>query len=103
MITQSILKQAKALIDHPSKWTTIVGARDSNGQQVKITDPTATCWCVIGAIGKVMSTPYPREMLMVQNLHQYKGISLDLYNDLHGRTHAEIMEMFDDLIERAPQ
>lgn len=41
------------LLDDPAHWTTGALAKDANGNSVGPTDPTATCWCAIGATYKV--------------------------------------------------
>lgn len=41
------------LLDDPAHWTTGALAKDANGNSVAPTDPSATCWCAIGATYKV--------------------------------------------------
>jgi hypothetical protein len=40
------------LLDSPSKWTKGCLAADANGEIVGEHDPSARCWCLIGAIYK---------------------------------------------------
>ena len=39
----------KELLKNPEKWTKGACARDMRGKPVRVNDPTACCWCLVGA------------------------------------------------------
>lgn len=45
-----ILKEARELISVPERWTKMAYARDAVGNAVNWNDPTAYCWCSLGAL-----------------------------------------------------
>lgn len=47
-----ILKEAKAIIADPSRWTKGAFARDKYGTKVYALAPAATCFCALGAVYK---------------------------------------------------
>ena len=51
--TLTILVGALALIVEPEGWTQGAGARDPNGDRVKVLAPEASCFCPVAAIGRV--------------------------------------------------
>lgn len=54
------LKEIQKLLSKPDRWTKEALARDSMGRTVSPTAPSATCWCLSGAVDKVLSkTPAP--------------------------------------------
>jgi len=50
---RQLLEGVAELLAEPQHWTTGALAKDSAGRSVSPTDPTATCWCGIGATYKV--------------------------------------------------
>lgn len=40
------------LLSDKSNWTTGARARNRNGDTVSVSDPTACCWCALGAVEK---------------------------------------------------
>lgn len=48
-----ILRLVSAFLENPKHWTKGVGARDHEGKHVAVGDPMASCWCLIGTVGKV--------------------------------------------------
>lgn len=53
MSTKQILQEAYNLIENPEHWTQVVLARDTDGNSVEPCDPTAVCFCAIGALYRV--------------------------------------------------
>lgn len=104
MITKQNLTDAKALISDPEHWTQGWEAVSNEGSYLKdARDPKACKWCTIGAIAKVMNKAFGsdiQDQLKKQNLDHFGVDFIWVYNDNH--THAEVMVMFDGLIERAP-
>ena len=54
MTTLTILRGALALIVKPDGWTQGAGARDANGDMVKVLSPEARCFCPVAAIGRTV-------------------------------------------------
>lgn len=63
------LKATRELISDPAHWTTKVSARNAQGVHVLPLDPTATCFCVLGAIFRVATQV---EDLLIANGMQYE-------------------------------
>lgn len=49
---RQLLEATAEILDDPKHWTTGALAKNDKGQSVGPTDPTATCWCAIGATYK---------------------------------------------------
>jgi len=103
-----LLKKARALV--VAGWTQKVSARDSNGLQVTARNPTATCFCMIGALdasdrdndeeGKIYSEAYTYLTFEVGKT----GVkSIPAYNDAPGRKQEEVVERFDNAILAAEE
>lgn len=54
MKPSQILKQAFALIEKPGTRTTGVFARDAAGNPVNVMADSASCWCSVGAVKRVV-------------------------------------------------
>lgn len=48
------LKEVRELLGDESRWTRRTMARDRVGESVSPVDDTAVCWCLVGAIRKVI-------------------------------------------------
>ena len=55
MSTHENLKAMRELLATPDRWTRSFEARDSNGIECMYCDPDAVCWCLSGAMLKVIS------------------------------------------------
>ena len=95
---------AKALIADERNWTQEVYARNAAMKEVSPLDPTATCFCSLGALRKVSgwahddSLPgkyFAQSAVYLLKLDGY----IDLFND--NNTHEAVMEMFDLAIKLA--
>jgi hypothetical protein len=54
----AVLERAADLIEPEGKWTQGDSARDANGNRLRAgTEEGAVCWCVLGAISKVVGHP----------------------------------------------
>lgn len=110
MVTRSvtnILQEARALIETPKTWIRHAGARSSpRGPVVSATDPSAQCFCAIGAIAHVtgpMSMREPALAILRRALREIDGSQhLTHYNDRKGpkaKIHAEVLALFDAAIK----
>jgi hypothetical protein len=94
------IKAIKELLSDPKRWTKERYARDSFGNSVDVSSPSACCWCLAGAcikIGDGLAYAYIYKAINSQGTHQ----SVTYYNDNGFRTHQEILEMLDLAIEKA--
>ncbi len=94
---KSPLRKARALISDPSKWTQGASARDINGIPVGSGDDDAVCWCASGAHIKTVGYGHIlRSDSALQDAAQLLGAAgFVFFNDHPGRTHDQVMWMFD--------
>ncbi len=116
MKTSDILKQAKALIELPSRWTRYTLARDASGSVVWPHDLEACKFCSVGAVKRAIhlnrqdpDLPKMPHATAIDALTKGRWLgarhtrteSLQAFNDMH--THPEVMKLFDDAIKDALQ
>lgn len=108
------LKKIQAKIDTPEKWTKGTRAKTSDGREVDIDDPRASCFCIIGAMENAF-IGYPLGAnrhdvwrATVMGLRRDSGVfdtkrftSLVDFNDHEDTTHADVMVLFDAAIGNA--
>lgn len=111
MKTSEILTQARSLIETKGHVKGVY-ARDVDGRQVLGHNPTAVCFCAIGAI-KAITVPnlktIPEEehfafSLLRQNVPEDfppKHDVIPAYNDAPYTTKADVLAWFDRAIEKA--
>lgn len=92
------LKAAKAVITDPNKWTQRAFARDKDGVMVGSIDPSAVCFCSIGAINSLKLSNYASSKLQSE-LNDFMSGDIADFND--NCTHAEVMAAWDRAIESA--
>ncbi len=97
-------KTVQELLAVPERWTKGVYARKDNnlvGGDVEPEDPTAVCWCLIGAILCVYPDQKQQEDAIRRlNRHMLSTEfenAADAWNDHPDRTHQEVL----DLVMRA--
>lgn len=99
MTTAEILLKAADLIEPEGAWTTEAYARNDGGDIVQPGDPSASCWCLIGAIGRVdrfnpsyMALDKFEAMPAIQALTAVTdGVWPPNWQDSIGRTQAEVV------------
>lgn len=109
-----VLADALARIDTPDKWTTGVSARDAEGRCVSIKSPCAHKYCATGAIFAGDDDDHRARVAALDAIIDYAGIPLDhpypftqfakeskimVWNDAEGRTHSEVVRVFEAAIE----
>jgi hypothetical protein len=99
------LREARALIDTPEKWTQGANARDAAGRKVPAYSSRARCFCMTGAVIRVMAGGFDAAVPVLGALRKgangLEGGSPHLWNDAPERTHAEVLAAFDRAIEAA--
>lgn len=102
MTTAEVLQKARDLIADESRWTHGQYARDAEGYSVYPNEPSATCWCALGAVYHVLDTteedvedrPAPIRALYLDN----RPVPVDV-NDRDG--HEAVLALFDEAIAKA--
>ena len=100
-----VLKDARALIADPERWTQGEAARNAHGLPVDPRDTDAACWCPIGACLRVSFTHAgPAMWELTRGLprswdygHRWP---LANWNNAPRRTHRAILRRFDTTIAR---
>lgn len=95
--TVEILREARDLISDRDRWCQGVEALTKEGIDVDARHPKAIRWCALGAVWKLPIKHKDWEDA-VRVLYAGCG-SLTEFNDSH--THAEVLALFDDAIQRA--
>lgn len=105
MKISELLISAKALIDTPEKWIQNTEAMTAYKEQVDCTHSLATCFCSLGAIGRV---EYTNKLEHNQDARDHLSHAMTgdywrigNYNDSH--THSEVMAMWDKAIQLAKE
>lgn len=94
MKTSDVLRAAKARIDTPARWC-------NNGpfaDYERSADLLPVC--MLGGIG-IVTTERPERTAAIEALTRAVGTYVGVWNDAPGRTHAEVMEMYDRAIADA--
>lgn len=92
------LREARALIADPAKWTAGAFARGANGRAVPPGGKHAVCWCAEGALAKVCRIHADKLYLTdaYKALHKQQMSEPWRVNDIQG--HAATIAMFDGAI-----
>jgi hypothetical protein len=105
----TVLQEAQALVR--KGWCRGAMARDSVGDAVPYLSDEAVAFCVVGALEKVLlgvdkdSSPGQPSLYMrlrsqaVRALTSVTGLSPAAFNDTHGRTQKEILQLFSQALE----
>ena len=86
-------------------WCQLAGARNQAGQAVKILSPTATSFCLGGAVDIVLQGSEVGELVkrqitgFLENTENFHG-SFIYYNDMKGRTKTDVLELLDRMIKQ---
>lgn len=98
------LKKIRELLTPDEHWVSEQWATDGRGYPVLPTDPTATCWCLLGAAMAVVFVPMALTALLATLektlVEQDNPLAEDLaaFNDKRG--HAAVLKLLDDTILR---
>ena len=107
MQTIDILHGLKKVLSGPDKWTKHVSARDEYGRPTSCRSDKAVCWCLTGALQRVVNpldhADWERGISILQKGIADKGlppamVSVPLYNDLQKTTYEDVASMLDKLI-----
>ena len=98
----TVLRRALEIIREPEQWTPRARALDEKGRWVHPGDPTATRWCIEGAVS-LACNPYgilpPYFMALLDEVAmEYGCYGVNLLED--GCDHARAIEFLERVIER---
>lgn len=100
MSPHEILIQARALIENSERWTQLAFARNEEGAKCPVTSPRACKWCATGAVQRIAYLNNVSAALALTYLNTSSSeVDAIHLNDCRG--HAEVLQMFNDAIERA--
>jgi len=100
-----ILTNARQSISDEKNWTQGVYARDIDGYSVVEMEPTAVCFCSLGAIRKAIpGDDYKgynnaRDSLY-ETLRGRPHLNVHGFNDHPNTKHSDVLALFDDTIKR---
>jgi hypothetical protein len=95
------IKEARKIIEDPSRWTKGTLARDATGAITRVFADDAASFCAVGAIARTgvscqLQVDIGREFFPHIQRRGYCKISG--FNDSH--SHEEVLELFDEVIRR---
>ena len=102
MTVQEEARAVLAVLDSPEKWTQNRNARNAEGIGVYSTDPSAVCFCLIGAAKRAgLPLFWDDEHLgeRLQNKVPSKGVAV--WNDAPERTYADVVALLTEIAESA--
>lgn len=103
MTPLQILTRARKLLSNPKRWCQWTSAKDKNGLSVSPFSKNAVSFCAYGSIERVTDGDIGECALILDKeagrISKKKG-DLVGYNDARGRTHAQILALFDSAISR---
>jgi hypothetical protein len=99
----TLLQQARALLAEPTAWCHDTYARDGDGEAVLPYESTAVAWCAIGAIVRFQEFHGRTRLAASKVLNRAAFLIAGTlvtshYNDHPGRTHADILALYDRAI-----
>lgn len=98
--TLEILRDARALIADPKRWTRRAFARDGRSRQVDPQSPRAVRYCATGALFKASGDNEVRDALAALQavlIDQGWTVSIEVFNDDYAG-HADVLALFDRAI-----
>lgn len=114
LLALPVLREARALISDPSRWTKGAEARDIGGKSISSRSDSAVCFCSSGAVEHIVwrdraSCPVSTNkalfaglIALCEEVERDTGYRkpIEVWNDNEARTHEEVLTLFDLAIER---
>ena len=101
MTTVQILTGARDLISDPDRWTQYANARDADGNIVSTDNEHSVCWCMGGAVWRVvvLAKETPRAgFAALGAIRQAARAYASEYNDSH--SHKQVLALLDRTIQQ---
>lgn len=100
--TVETLRDAKALIDTPAKWTQHADARRSDDSPCRYANPDAVCFCIVSAVWRASGSPLSKAFYVVKWQAKKEGRQrVWQFNDHPDTSHNDVMAFFDRAIALA--
>lgn len=104
MTTAEVLQKARDLIADESRWTHGYYAKDAQGYDVEPNEPSACCWCALGAVLHVEDLHSEEEAgsdaaSALERTALASGVAVPYINDIRG--HDAVLALFDEAIAKA--
>ena len=102
--TIEVVKGMRALLSDEEKWIKSDYAQDNAGKQVSSTNVDATCWCLQGAMNRVMCKERPEFYDHYSEIYQeiqlfFPHVSMIYFIDDRATKHSDVIEKLDSIIE----
>lgn len=104
----SVLREARARIADPARWTCGESARDGVGDPCAAVEECAVCWCALGSVEACRAWDVEGQALGlmsgVARALGYDAIGSSctaMLNDAPETTHADVLALYDLAIEQA--
>jgi hypothetical protein len=98
MTTNAILRAGRAKMPTPQQWTRGCSARDALGLMIRAESPDAIAFCMAGAIYAVSPSTNAYLLARMALIVVTKTVNVSSWNDNPGRTHAEVIAVYDAAI-----
>lgn len=110
------MSDIRDLLSDRDRWTQLAFARNAYGDEVMSDSPTAVCFCLLGAVNKIVpkddqtqvlerlmedSLLHNKESFITFNDKQYFDEEGRVIQGMHDKHHGEVMAFLDYTIERA--
>lgn len=99
---KEILTTARKLISDENNWTQGAYARNIAGDSVLYNDPTAICFCSIGALERVNKGSRDPIVIAYRALATELGGGSNIVQFNDKATHQEVLALFDRVIANCP-
>lgn len=106
------LRELRKLLEDPRRWTKGTFARNIEGFEVSASNPDAVCWCLEGAIAKIVGdeiaasdegsifyTPLFNVIAACLSTAEIEGSGIAGFNDAEDTTHQDVLNLLDGALE----
>jgi len=92
-VSETLLRLADEIEQHPERWTTQHSARNREGDPVGVHSEEACAWCLFGLLMRFANSPFVNllDTEIYARVRKVVGESLAEYNDAPGRTPQDIV------------
>lgn len=102
---KGVLERARRVLGEQGRWTQGVFARDGFGEPVKPKEPTACCWCLLGAVATASNdlgiSPPALLRYLEEVMHFIYGDQFHTLGEMNDYVSHELITRFlDDAIAR---
>lgn len=99
----SLLTSAREALTDPRRWTKGHMALDKRGYSVYAADPTAVCWCLMGALEVPAIGWSEAHQEAYITLVKMLGMGVSEFNDHPNTTHQMVLDVLDQAIQASQE